>query len=113
MMPQTFREDALALADDLFAFGCYLSGSRQEAEELVQDVYARALAAAGQFRAGTSMKAWMMGIMRNAFHDGHRRGKANRAELRAVPPADSPDETTFPFGGEDHDVPKALAAVDV
>lgn len=111
-MSRTFREDALALANDLFAFACYLSGSRQEAEELVQDAYVKALAAPGRFTPGTSLKAWMLTLLKNAFHDRHR-GAGNRVELRAVPAPDSPDETTFPFGGADHDVPNALAAVDV
>lgn len=111
-MSRTFREDALGLVNDLFAFACYLSGSRQEAEELVQEAYAKALAAPERFTPGTNLKAWMLRILKNTFHDGHR-GAASRVELRAVPHADAPDEATFPFGGDDHDVPNALAAVDV
>jgi RNA polymerase sigma-70 factor (ECF subfamily) len=97
----SFKDDALALADDLYAYACHLSGSRQEAEELVQDAYARALAARRRFAPGSSLKAWMMRILQNAFFDDRRRQARNVIELR---PADAP---------ADGDVPRALTAFDV
>ena len=43
-------QDALAYADTLFTLARYLSGNETDAEDLVQETYARALHAADRFR---------------------------------------------------------------
>jgi RNA polymerase sigma-70 factor (ECF subfamily) len=43
------------------------------ADDLVQDTLERALRAASQFRMGTSLRAWLLRIMRNLFTDGCRK----------------------------------------
>ena len=58
----------------LRAFARSLASSRDQADDLVGEAVARALAAAHQFRPGTNFKAWIFTILRNAFYtEGRKR----------------------------------------
>ncbi len=72
--------EALAYADALHNFARYLTGSSADAEDLVQETYARALQAAAQFTPGTNLKAWLFRILRNAYFSQRRSDRRHPTE---------------------------------
>lgn len=77
------RRQVAALLPELRAFARFLARDRSLADDLVQDALVRALAALHQFQPGTSLKAWLFTIQRNAFYEQQRRRKRESAALAA------------------------------
>lgn len=72
-----FEEDALGLSDQVYRVARHLAGSREDAEELVQETYARAFRSWRSFAPGTNMRAWLLRILTNLNIDrGRRRQRA-------------------------------------
>jgi len=63
----SFEELAMPLFDQLYNFAHWLTQNREEAEDLVQETYAKALKGFSSFRLGTNFRAWMYRILRNTF----------------------------------------------
>lgn len=57
----------MPLFDRLYNLACWLTHNREEAEDLVQETYAKALKGFSSFQAGTNFRAWMYRILRNTF----------------------------------------------
>ena len=61
----TFDVESLALFGTLYRTALRMTRNAVDAEDLTQETYARALGAAGSFRTGTNLKAWLFTILRN------------------------------------------------
>jgi RNA polymerase sigma-70 factor (ECF subfamily) len=70
-----FEEEALALADQVFRVARHLAGSREDAEELVQETYARAFRSWRSYTPGTNLRAWLLRILTNLNIDRGRRSQ--------------------------------------
>ena len=68
-----FEEEALELADQVYRVARHLTGSREEAEDLVQEAYARAFRSWRSFQPGTNLRAWLLRILTNLNIDRGRR----------------------------------------
>lgn len=70
-----FKRELTAVIPHLRAFGRSLSGSRDLADDLVQETLMKAWAARSRFQAGTNMRAWTFIILRNHFLSQMRRAR--------------------------------------
>ena len=88
----TFEALALPLFDQLYNFAHWLTQDAAEAEDLVQETYAKALRGFSSFQAGTNFRAWMYRILRNSFLNSRTGLKIMVAfdEERHEPASDSP-----------------------
>ncbi len=108
--------EALAHVDALHNFGRYLTGSTSEAEDLVQETYARALQGAAGFTPGTNLKAWLFRILRNVYLDLYRRRRNDPTVggLDTVrPEMEAPAVEAWLFNDVELDRLRALVAADL
>src|SRR4249919_3026152 len=68
-----FEEEALEYSDQVYRVARRLVGTREEAEDLVQDTYARAFRSWRQYQPGTNLRAWLLRILTNLNIDRGRR----------------------------------------
>ena len=62
-----FEELAMPLFDPLYNFARWLVRNSNDAEDLVQETYLKALRSFASFQPGTNFRAWMFQILRNTF----------------------------------------------
>src|SRR6187455_384887 len=117
-----FEEEAIDLADQVYRVARRLVGSREEAEDLMQETYARAFRSWESFTPGTNLRAWLLRILTNLNIDRGRRAQRtpdqqpleegdyflyNRLESTS---GESDEERILERLSQDH-VAEALAAV--
>jgi RNA polymerase sigma-70 factor (ECF subfamily) len=107
------RREALAYADALHSLARYLSGADSDADDLVQETFARAFAAERQFGAGGNLKAWLFRILRNTFIDSYRRRREGPIDLVAIPPEDGGEDRALSPGRQvaPRDIEAAMMAL--
>jgi RNA polymerase sigma-70 factor, ECF subfamily len=108
--------EALAYVDTLYNLARYLTGNATEAEDLVQETYARALRAHTQFTPGTNLKAWLFRILRNTFLSDVRRRRNNPVVGgldTVVPTAHDAAEQTWLREDVDLDRLRGLVAAEI
>jgi RNA polymerase sigma-70 factor (ECF subfamily) len=68
-----FERDALPFLDQLYAAAMRMTRNPTDAEDLVQETFAKAYAAFHQFKEGTNLKAWLYRILTNTFINTYRK----------------------------------------
>jgi RNA polymerase sigma-70 factor (ECF subfamily) len=68
-----FERDALPFLDQLYSAGMRMTRNPADAEDLVQETFAKAYANFHQFRPGTNLKAWLYRILTNTFINTYRK----------------------------------------
>jgi len=68
-----FERDALPYLDQLYGAALRMTRNPTDAEDLVQETFAKAFAAFHQFKPGTNLKAWLYRILTNTFINSYRK----------------------------------------
>lgn len=68
-----FERDALGFLDQMYSAALRMTRNPADAEDLVQETYAKAYGSFHQFREGTNLKAWMYRILTNTFINSYRK----------------------------------------
>ncbi|MDO7867361.1 sigma-70 family RNA polymerase sigma factor [Nocardioides jiangxiensis] len=68
-----FERDALPYLDQLYSAALRMTRNPADAEDLVQETFAKAFAAFHQFKPGTNLKAWLYRILTNTFINSYRK----------------------------------------
>lgn len=68
-----FERDALMFLDQMYSAALRMTRNPADAEDLVQETYAKAYASFHQFREGTNLKAWLYRILTNTFINSYRK----------------------------------------
>lgn len=68
-----FERDALGYLDQMYSAALRMTRNPADAEDLVQETYAKAYASFHQFREGTNLKAWLYRILTNTFINSYRK----------------------------------------
>ena len=106
-----FVVEALTHVDALHNYARYLTRHDADAEELVQETYAKALAGTRAFVAG-NIKAWLFRILRNIFIDGYRRRRGEQT-LDEGNRFESTDEQDMLRGDWELDRLRGIVAEDI
>lgn len=76
---ERFERDALGYIDQLYSAALRMTHNVADAEDVVQDTYAKAFAAFHQFKPGTNLKAWLYRILTNTFINNYRKAQRQPA----------------------------------
>src|SRR5438045_4463244 len=68
-----FERDAMQYIDQLYSAALRMTRNPADAEDLVQETYAKAYGSFHQFREGTNLKAWLYRILTNTFINSYRK----------------------------------------
>ena len=68
-----FEREAMPLLDQLYSAALRTTRNPTDAEDLVQETYAKAYAAFHQYKPGTNLKAWMYRILTNTYINSYRK----------------------------------------
>jgi RNA polymerase sigma-70 factor, ECF subfamily len=68
-----FERDALPFLDQLYGAAMRMTRNPADAEDLVQETFAKAFSAFHQFKPGTNLKAWLYRILTNTYINSYRK----------------------------------------
>ena len=68
-----FERDALPFLDQLYSAAMRMTRNPADAEDLVQETFAKAYGSFHQFKPGTNLKAWLYRILTNTFINTYRK----------------------------------------
>jgi len=70
---ERFEQEVLPYLDQLYSAGLRMTRNPADAEDLVQETFAKAYASFHQFQQGTNLKAWLFRILTNTFINTYRK----------------------------------------
>ncbi|GLB62554.1 RNA polymerase sigma factor [Dietzia sp. NCCP-2495] len=77
---EQFEELAMPFLDQLYGAALRMTRNPADAEDLVQEAYAKAFAGFHSFKQGTNFRAWMHRILTNAYINHYRKRQRQPAQ---------------------------------
>ena len=113
-----FNHKLTSLQDNLHYFAMTLTSNQEEAKDLVQDTYLKALMHRDKFEDNTNLKAWTFTIMKNTFINNYRRNIRTHAIIDTTEDLyylNLPKASAFPSPESEishKDIQKRVASLD-
>ncbi|MBU3063490.1 sigma-70 family RNA polymerase sigma factor [Nocardia sp. NEAU-G5] len=79
-LAQRFERDALPLLDQLYGAALRMTRNPADAEDLVQETFAKAYQGFRSFREGTNLRAWLYRILTNTYINSYRKKQRQPAQ---------------------------------
>jgi len=108
---EVFETEALPHLDALYSAALRYTRNRTDAEDLVQEAFAKAYAAYHQYRPGTNLKAWLYRILTNTYINAYRKEQRQPQQISAD--AGSGEDGDFSLYDRIADTASAPAEVEV
>ncbi|MBB5132737.1 RNA polymerase sigma-70 factor (ECF subfamily) [Thermocatellispora tengchongensis] len=70
---ERFERDVMPYLDQLYSAALRMTRNPADAEDLLQETFAKAFASFHQFQEGTNLKAWLYRILTNTFINNYRK----------------------------------------
>ena len=102
-----FEREAIPLLDQLYSAALRTTRNPADAEDLVQETFAKAYAAFHQYRPGTNLKAWMYRILTNTYINTYRK------KQREPKQADSPEVEDYQLHRAEQHTSRGLRSAEV
>ncbi len=102
-----FEREAMPLLDQLYSAALRTTRNPTDADDLVQETYAKAFAAFHQYRPGTNLKAWMYRILTNTYINTYRK------KQREPKQSDSPEVEDYQLHKAEQHTSKGLRSAEV
>jgi RNA polymerase sigma-70 factor, ECF subfamily len=80
---EVFVRDAMPYLDQLYSAALRYTRNPSDAEDLVQETFAKAYSAFHQFEPGTNLRAWLYRILTNAYINRYRKQQRQPQEISA------------------------------
>jgi RNA polymerase sigma-70 factor, ECF subfamily len=80
---EQFGRDALPYLDQLYSAALRYTRNPADAEDLVQEAYAKAYSAFHQYRPGTNLRAWLYRILTNTYINSYRKQQRQPIQVSA------------------------------
>lgn len=72
---ERFERDAMVYLDQLYGAALRMTRNPADAEDVVQETYAKAFASFHQFKPGTNLRAWLFRILTNTYINTYRKAQ--------------------------------------
>jgi len=113
-----FERDAFEFTNQLYAAALRYTKNPTDAEDLVQDTYAKAFVSFHQFEEGTNLKAWLYRILTTTFINNYRKDQrrplqSNRGEVEDWQLFDAASHTSDQGRSAEDEVLDNIADVDI
>ncbi|MBM3698401.1 MAG: sigma-70 family RNA polymerase sigma factor [Actinobacteria bacterium] len=112
-----FEKDALVFTSQLYGAALRYTKDTHDAQDLVQDTYAKAFTSFHQFEPGTNLKAWLYRILTTTFINNYRkdqrRPQISAGEVEDWQLADASSHTSDQGKSAEEEVLENIADKDV